>query len=357
MEPRPLNDRGRKRWLNPTVLVLGSAPATLLLLSAAAAYSFRETPTALRFFDPRRSPTSDESWVVSTMDYALSSTEKNDVVFLGDSVCRTTIDPIRLESLSGLHGYNLGVAGHLGPEVVLNLAQAYLASHPPPRLMVLCVSPVGLEQDVPTHWEKLRDHVLNCYGFEARSAKSIAGRLGYRIRQGTVIAWNESAGLLCGQRRDVRDMPLDGKGKETYRTFEQSTRKSRGYVVLSGKGLARDLDRPGGIVAIHDAWDSNVRRLAKICEQARVPVLIRFGPISAESSKNLKFDRLERWLHDLQESHSNVRLPRDRRILRYPPELCWDSTHCIAAGAAKFTAQLSEDVRSALTSAGDAQEK
>ncbi len=47
----------------------------------------------------------DEAWTGCVMDYALASTEGNDVIFLGDSICRSGIEPIQFEHETRLRGY------------------------------------------------------------------------------------------------------------------------------------------------------------------------------------------------------------------------------------------------------------
>jgi hypothetical protein len=350
-------DPGRLGWLTPTAFVAGTFVSLLLVLTGTATYTVQGTPTALRFFDPRRSPTFDETCLVSTIDYALSSNEKNDVIFLGDSVCRTGLDPLRFERETGLQAYNLAIVGDLGPSVILNITKAYLSQHPAPRLIVLCVSPLGLEKDVPQHWIKLRDHFVNCYGFDAQRLQPLEGHLAYTFRQGTVLAWDKAVSSRGAQSHDVRDRPLIGMEQVSYRQFEKLTREKRGHFELSGRGPAKNLDRPGGIVLIDEAWNSGLRRLADTCDAARIPLLIRFGPVSAHATKNLKFERLERWLQQMQESQPQVVVPDRQMILRYSPEICWDYSHPNPRGAQKFTDQVAAEVKRALASARRADSK
>jgi hypothetical protein len=341
------------RGITPTGAVAGTFAVILAVLGGTSLCAVRDAPPALRFFDPRRSPTFDETCLVSTIDYAISSDERNDVVFLGDSVCRTGLDPIQFEHLTGLHAYNLGIVGDLGPGVMLNIARAYLAKHPKPRLFVLCVSPLGLERDVPWYWVKLRDHFVNCYGFDTHDFRAQAASTGYTIRQGTVLAWDSTMPALSGLCEDVRDKSLIGMEQVTYRQYENLTREKRGHFELPGRGPDKNLDRPGGLVRVHDTWDAGVRRLAETCDSAGVPLMIRFGPVSAASTKNLKFERLERWVQELQASCPHLIAPSDQSIVRFPPELCWDYSHPNPQGAKRFTEQVAAEVRSALASAGN----
>jgi hypothetical protein len=335
-------------WLGPTASVAATFAIIVTVLGGTAIETWRGTPAPLRFFDPRRSPTFDETCVVSTIDYALSSAEDNDVVFLGDSACRTGIDPVLFERLTGLRAYNLGIVGDLGPGVMLNVAGAYLATHRAPRLIVLCLSPVGLERDVPWYWTKLRNHVENCYGFDVHDARSLQANLSYTLRQGTLFACAKSGLFLASDLPDVRDWPLVGMEKVTYRQFEPLSREKRGHCALPGRGPFKNLDRPGGIVVIHEAWNAGARRLIKTCDNARIPLLIRFCPVSAEATRNINFERPERWLMDLKASFPRLLLPADPPIVRFEPMLCWDYSHANPQGTRRFTELVAAEVRSAL---------
>ncbi len=109
-------------WLAASMLMLATSTLTLVALSAFPLDTTLKTSPDVRFFDPRRPPTRDEGWLASMMGYALSSSERNDVIFLGDSACRAAIDPVAFEKLTQLRGYNLGIVGDLGPDVRLELA-------------------------------------------------------------------------------------------------------------------------------------------------------------------------------------------------------------------------------------------
>ena len=295
------------------------------------------------------------------MDYALSSTEQNDIVFLGDSICRSGVEPRQFESLTELRAYNLGMLfGGLGPDVLTDVAAAYLMKHRRPRMIVLCTSPVCFEKDVPDVYVQLRDRFLRCYAWDLSDLRTFHGSqrcligVGYLIRQGVMIGWDRVSCSFIGHRHDVLDDPLDGDAATTFRTLEERTHTSRGFYAMFGSGRQGNLDRPGGLVLIQDGWDRGVRRLATICEKAHVPLMICLGPISAEATTELNFDHVQRWLDNLQRAHSHVTIANPDRVVRYAPDLCADSTHPNVAGARKFTAQLATDLQKALqTERGD----
>src|SRR5580704_17147046 len=108
------------------------------------------TDTEMRFLDQGRAPTSDEAFVSCPIEYSLHSREANDVIFLGDSVCRYGIDPNQFQRLSGLKAFNLGSFGFLGPSGYAITARTYFANHPKPQAVVLCMSAISFAADPET---------------------------------------------------------------------------------------------------------------------------------------------------------------------------------------------------------------
>src|SRR5580704_225129 len=331
-------------WLTVSMLMLATSTLTLVALSAFPLYTSTRSPPDVRFFDPRRPPTRDEGWLASMMGYALSSSEKNEVIFLGDSACRAAIDPAAFEKLTQLHGYNLGIVGDLGPDVRLELARSYLSTHPRPRLVVLCVSPVGMERDVPPHWRELRDRCLDCYGAEPQQQSA---RLAYWIREGTLINWESQFPSPLRKNSDIRDDVFTGRDEttESYRIYDKSLRTGRGFMPLWGNKYATRLNRNQNVVLVDPVWSAGVRRLAETCRRAGVPLMIRLIPIPAEGSENLDVSQIERWPQDVAQSFPNVIIADNPRVLRYGRELMWDGTHINAGGAAKFTERLAQDAK------------
>src|SRR5580704_17273953 len=116
----------------PSLLVLAVCIATFGGLAALAYSSGCRLESEMRFLDQGRAPTSDEAFAACPIEYSLHSPEANDVVFLGDSVCRYGIDPDQLQRLSGLKAFNLGSFGFMGPSGYAVTAKTYFANHPRP---------------------------------------------------------------------------------------------------------------------------------------------------------------------------------------------------------------------------------
>jgi hypothetical protein len=163
-----------------------------------------------------------------------------------------------------------------------------------------------------------------------------------------VLGWDHSASRFSPLPEDVRDLSVTGLEKVTYRQFEGLARQKRGHFELSGHGPPKNLDRPGGLVRVHEVWRAGLRRLCQSCERAGVPLMLRFCPVSGEATRNLKFDEVDRWMRDLRSDHPRLLVANDESILRYPPELCWDYSHPNVDGTRVFTERLAGEVQSAL---------
>jgi hypothetical protein len=346
----------RSHRIASAVLVLALGAGTLCVLSAVGYCVGTNTESELRFFEPRRAPTSDEAIIACPIEYALQSNEKNDVIFVGDSTCHSGIDAAYFERLSGLRTYNLGSQGRLGPMGFLITAKAYLSRHPPPQIVALCMSPVAFEHGAAEFSDKMGSTMLE--RFEANYGPEVPGlipqgeSLRYFIKRGSVEAWTAASSSFTRRDQDIRDVPISGVGSTTYRMYQRLMRESRGYLPLTGShGKRLELESLGEPVKIDPEWDRNVRLLAESCESMGIPLLIRFSPMPNDLSHAKDFSPIERWAQDLQRSyrHVIVGLPT---LLWYDPELCWDHIHLNSRGVAVYMALLAKDARAALGIAG-----
>jgi hypothetical protein len=291
--------------------------------------------------DPRRPPTVDEASIAHPIEYALRSNESNDVIFLGDSTCHDGVDPVMFQPLTGLRAYNLGSQGGLGPLGLLLTAKAYLSNHPKPRAAVLCVSPFCFERDAVAGGGELPARFAANYGPEVAGVIPIGQSIAYFIKRGVVS-------LLESQDHDVRNEPLLGMEKETFRTLDRKTRHSRGFFRLAGlHGPKCSIDRPGPPKLIHDDWDHGVRGLAHACDDVGVALVIRFMPIAREFADARDFASLEIWSRELESSFTHTKVVRPI-LLIYDSPFMWDCIHLNAAGVEKFMPMLATDVQDAL---------
>jgi len=339
------------RWarIAPTLVLLFVVSATLGALFVVGYRAGREIDSDLRFLEPRRPPTNDEAIVAYPVEYALRSTEKNDVIFVGDSTCRCDVDPIQFGHVSGLRAYNLGSLGSVGPSGLLITAEAYLLRHPRPQVVVLCVTPVAFEYDGVELAERIRSDLplrLEAnYGPEVPDLMPLQESLRYFIKRGSLSLWSDVWALDAQARVDVRDLPMVGRGGDSFRTAQRKLQDSRGFDPLLGlHGKRIQLDTPGRPVRIDATWDRSVRLLEERCESLGIPLLIRFSPMPRDLSQEKDFTPVEEWAHDLQDAYPRLHfgLPI---LLWYDWELCYDNLHLNAPGIEVYMKLLAKDVR------------
>jgi hypothetical protein len=213
--------------IGPTALLLAFVAVSLGAFSAVGYCVGRNTPTDLRFLEPRRAPTADEAGIALPLEYSLQTDERNDVIFVGDSTCRGGIDPAEFERLSGLRAYNLGSQGRAGAVAFVLTANAYMSRHPALRAVVYCISPVVFDftskQD-----DKLRERLLANYGPEVPGVVPWTESIPYFVKRGSVTVLGTPSAWMA-RSEDVRDVPLVGLETDTYWTAGQRLRESRGF--------------------------------------------------------------------------------------------------------------------------------
>jgi len=94
-------------------------------------------------------------------------------------------------------------------------------------------------------------------------------------------------------------------------------------------------------------WSERIRRLAQICEEAVVPLVIQFAPISADVARARDFAPLETWSQGLESSYRHTSVARPI-VLVYDSPLMWDCLHLNAAGVEKFMPVVAKEVQAVL---------
>jgi hypothetical protein len=331
--------------LAPTAVVLAMCFMATALLGTASSLvgeNYRADPP---FLDPFRAPTRDEAVVAYPAEYALKSAEYNDVVFLGDSTCRCSIDPAAFQRSSGLSAYNLGSMGALGLDGYRLLLELYLEHHPKPRAVVLAVTPDDF--DIPA-WEALGawPHLFRwSYGPDRRATLRWPENLEslmFFARRGVQIGRAYWADASAAHRYDPRVVPLVGADDYTYLTLQRKVGESRGYWALAGKHWPPGTDppnKPQFIVA--KQWGPGLQELVNLAEANGVPLIIRLVPI-VDTAKT-DYGPVRSLLKDLQGTYPQLTVIRPE-IVFYDADLCWDYQHLNADGVAKFSRSLAQDV-------------
>ncbi|HEV8000900.1 MAG TPA: hypothetical protein VGP63_13535 [Planctomycetaceae bacterium] len=342
-------ERGNRSFrISPTLLVLA---CTTLMAGILVFVTYRRgaaTDTEMRFLFTWLAPDIDEASALCPVEYALRTADGNDVIFLGDSTCRTGVDPARFETLTGLSAYNLGSLRGIGAAGFVITAKAYLLHHPKPRALVLCVTPTCFEVEAGTVGGPLSGQFVSNYGPEVAEFVPLIARVSYFSKRGVWSVWpriDVAKERMHGQ--DVRDVPLRGYKTETYHSLQRKTRESRGFFALPGlhgppKGI-------GGAEAtlVQDEWDQGIRRLAQVCDAADVALLIQFTPVTAQVAAARDFGPLETWSQGLESTYKRLTVARPI-VLVYEPQDMWDYIHLNAAGVERFVPLVAKNVQASL---------
>jgi hypothetical protein len=321
--------------------------STILFLLTAFAYWLGQTRSAeLKFLDPLRAPTPFEAVMTYPMDYARNSSEANDVIFVGDSTCLRDIDPRQFERLTGLRAFNLGTIGPAGSSTLFIITRTYLAHHPAPRAIVVCMTPLAFG---PVAEKDLVDLPVR---FEESFGDSASAVAAVKIGSRTMCA-----AFAKKEHRDVRDLPLSGLKSmgedagtaETYRSLKSRLRDARGFWALPDMHEQPYFMPPwkGEPVEVKPEWEPRLAAIAEMCAQRKAQLVIRISPLRDNMKRTRDFAPFERWLSELASGHPEVTVCRPA-MAWYEEADCWDYVHLNHLGVEKFTAVVAKDVQAAL---------
>jgi hypothetical protein len=348
MTTRAATQGGKSFRIPSALLALAVTAGTFGGLISVAYRIGSAVSTEARFFTTWVAPSLDDACAVCPVEYALRTNDANDIIFLGDSTCRTSMDPAQFQQLTGLSAYNLGSLRGIGPEGFVITAKAYLLHHPKPRVLVLCVTPLCFEADAHTVGGQMIKAFTANYGPEVSEVVPLFDRISYFSKRGALATWRRGDDLkLRGKGTDVRDLPLDGLEVETYRTLQRKTRETRGFFRLPGThGPPKGIGRADNVL-IREEWTHGIRRLAQMCQDAGVLLRIHFAPISSDARKARDLAPLETWSRELESSYPNTTVARPIVVV-YDAPLMWDCIHLNSAGVEKFLPVVAKDLQAVL---------
>jgi len=348
LRPVQANSWGRIR---PSLVVFAVIVGSVAAFAMSAQYIGRHHERFMKISQP---PSGEEVLAAIPIEYALTSTEYNDVIFLGDSAPLHAIDPIYFEGLTGLKAYNLASIRPVSINGFLLTAQAYLSRHPAPRVMVLCVSPEI--PGAPDVERVLARRFVRVYGREIGATnsavdsivKSVVNADGYdvQVRRGMSVVRDYAAQFGSTSRHDFREDLIEGSTEETFNTLERKLRDNRGQYKARGlHGLPNKPVYAGVRWSITPEWDRAVRALIGLADARGVRLLVRLAPARTDAASE-NFDEISSGLRGLQTAFPQVIVDAD--VVFYDAALCYDLWHLNAVGATKFTQLLAKDVRSAI---------
>jgi WD40 repeat protein len=336
------------RSIKVSLLTMSMAISALGVILPVFAYVGTQTETDLRFLEPGRAPTFDEAIIALPIEYALHSTEYNDVIVLGDSTGRDCFNPKHFEKLSGLKAYNLSQMVKAGPMGFYLVASAYLQHHPKPKAMFLCLSPFAFQLGAKHTGGLLASRFLANYGPEVPGIVPFCKSVDFFAKQGTTQTWRSVQLALGYPLADPRDLPMFAKRKtnESYHELQRRLAEGRGYRVpvdLRGPGWNIQPGWLGQPVKVNDEWDDAVKRLAELCEKQKVPLFLRLTPVRKDYKDAKAHAEVVTWMNAVRHYHHICVVDP---ILEFW-DLDWhrDVIHLNGAGANRFAAALHQQLK------------
>lgn len=319
-----------------TFMVLILSSATLFILGLPAWWLGKQSENDRRFLRNYRVPSQWEH-VQGKMDYALSSTEYNDVIFLGSSSCEMGVNAKQFDELTGLRSYNLAAQGMLGIDAFTLILESYLAHHPTPRIVVFCVHPLEFEsQDISPEARRAREHFHWCYGPVSESARPRHDfALTDFVREGIRIGY----GSLRGGTTYFTNAPQStfGGGNKSFNSWLNDMHESRGFWEVPAP-VKRQVPVFRSQLTMSPTCRDKLHTLARITSEHGILLMIRPAPVML----GMFPDRMASFESDLDKFAEMWPKAFVNRPILLPLEssLFRDAVHCHAEGAASFTAFL-----------------
>ncbi len=331
-----------------SLFVMSMVIATFGIIIPVFAYVATQTETDLRFLEPGRAPTFDEAIIALPIEYALHSTEYNDVIVLGDGTGHYCFNPKHFEELSGLKAYNLSQMGKAGPMGFYLVASAYLRHHPKPKAIFLCLSPFAFQVGAKQTGGLLASRFLANYGPEAPGTIPSYKSMGFFTQRGTTQSWRTVQLALGYPLADPRDLPMSSKRKsnESYHEFQRRLAEGRGYwvpVELRGPVWNIRPSWPAQPAKVNGEWDDAVKKLADLCEKYQVPLFLRLTPIRKDYKDAEDYSEVVTWMSALRDYHHICVV--DPILEFWDSDWHWDAIHLNGSGAKRFSSALYQQLK------------
>jgi DNA-binding beta-propeller fold protein YncE len=335
-----------------SLLMMSLVITALGVIVPVFAFVGTQTETDLRFLEPGRAPTFDEALIALPIEYALHSTEYNDVIVLGDSTGRDCFNPRQFEELSGLKAYNLSQTGKVGPMGFYLVASTYLQHHPKPEAMFLCLSPFAFQLGAKQTSGLLASRFLANYGPEVPSIAPFYKSVSFFAKRGTTQTWRTVQLALGYPLADPRDLPMFGKREtnESYHECQRRLAEGRGHWVPVELRAPGWNIRPGWLgqrVTVNEEWDAAVKKLAELCEQHKVPLFVRLTPIRKDYKAANDYSEVVTWMNALRDDHHILVV--DPVLDFWDSEWHWDALHLNGPGAKRFSSALHKQLKQSAT--------
>jgi hypothetical protein len=282
-----------------------------------------------------RPPNDYEAHIWYAMDYACSSSERNDVIFLGDSSCFAALRTRQFEQLTGKKAYNLGCPGVVGVDGFTLILQTYLQHHPKPRVVVFCVHPVGLTLPPEALGPKeVRERFFWCYGSQAKDEPHpLAKSTVQCIRRGARVL----VGRATGGAERYADAVIPKRDGKTLNSLGKEVRDQRGFwewQAMLPLSAQRQVSSSESFF-VSDASRQQLAAIARLTHENGILLLIRLAPV-LQGDASEDFVQLRSRLAELETAEPDVIVSRPE-VVQFGPYSLAEMSHCNQLGATAFT--------------------
>ena len=336
-----------RKWhgARPCLMVLSSLAITLAVMIGVAFRIGLNSEDSKAFLKPYRAPDISEALVGASIEYCMSSSEANDVVFAGDSTCSMGVRPNGFQEGSGLSAYNIGAAAGVAMDGILVLMQHYLEHHPKPRIVVLCLHPKVLGIPFSTHQPKgMHERFLRSYGNQPPEVETVNQRdFAGNVREGICIA----LGRMMGGQTYYAHQPIL-RWPSTYAILGENLREQRGFFEVK-KTLSQDA--VAGMAAetpysVLPDFREGIRAFGLLLRRHHIKFMLRLTPVLA-GHVPLESRGLSEWLKEFEDEFPEATVGKPE-LLPQSPNCFVDEAHCNSRGATEFTNRLAIEVVAAL---------
>lgn len=256
------------------------------------------------------------------VQYAKQASDRNDVLFIGDSSCVHSIDVNSFEERTGLKSFNLGATIREGRAGVLLLLEEYLAHHPSPRTIVLVVGPLFFSN------------------FEADRSEAFLWSLGFGSdpRHEKYIRYYCRLGILHA----IKELSVQVSIRSSSKDFVE---KWRGSLIVDGhnKNTISELILSD---VICNEGKKETEKILEVCKSKSIRLILQCAPVKHGHYNDAQHE-VRRYLCDLADSHQKVSVAK-RQAMEYDDDCFFDLYHLNRDGADRFTEVLAEQVLKAV---------
>lgn len=309
-------------------------------------------PEIHRFYPNDRVPDYGESLVQWKTHLLMNTDRPFDVLVAGDSSANFGVDPRIIQDATGLTTINLGIDGSYTLDIPLDLADAYLAEHAPPKLMVLHISDDGVRMSRSGIALNRRDFLRKWFD-----------ELGLREHSGFILPsrkfWNRVNQEGRAELWGIFDLTLGIKrrGKLGNVFSDQEIKihiaETSGFIPLvHGKPSAVEPRARELLFSLKTA-QRMIRRTFEMAAQRQTPVLVITNPLSeidCISETLINYAASEEILRDISSPYTNIYIAPLLRC--YNNDWVESTAHLTPLGAQENSREIASWITSILYDEG-----